>query len=333
MIYTHITPDEFSDWVNLCAGGFEMPPDEFHDHFINDPDADCRGVFVAIDDTAADGADPSCTTCTAERGSMTGARGRMVSSVRVFTRYMYLKGEVVKCGAIGEVCTLREYRGRGLSGKLLNMAIDYMKENGFVISQLFTGVNDHYVRHGWFTVPLSYVHAEIKAAKCEDITVRDAEARDVRALSALHEKYARCYDGVFMRKKGSEKYWIDWMVRNDGRRMVACDKNGNITAYADFVTDGKAMSFREYLGEDSFAPALFSHLAAEFTTSDTVVLHSINAPAARKLGFGKVVGHREWRGCMYRLNTPFTVSGTYIDTPEKLKALLCDSTVFEADNY
>ena len=55
MIYTTITPEEFGDWVNLCGGGFEMAPDEFYDHFVNDPDADYNGVFVAIDDSVGHG--------------------------------------------------------------------------------------------------------------------------------------------------------------------------------------------------------------------------------------------------------------------------------------
>jgi len=330
MIYTTITPEEFSDWVNLCGGGFEMVPDEFYDHFVNDPDADYNGVFVAIDDSVAHGGGECVSFCSAERGNMAPLRGRMVSSVRIFTRTMYLGGCEIRCGAVGEVCTLREYRGRGLSGKLLTMAIEYMKNSGFSVSQLFTGVNDHYARYGWFTVPLQYADVRLSGDAARDVTLRCAEERDVPALCRLHDRFARSLDGVFVRRNYGRQYWIDWMVRNPGHRLAAC-YGDEVVAYADFHVDDGRLKFREFLGEDELMLPLFVRIASEYAFGADV-LFDVPRPIADRLSLS-VVGTHERRDCMYRLNSAFEVGGKVVDCDAALRSLLCSAATFEADNY
>ena len=57
--------------------------------------------------------------------------------------------QVFTMGGIGEVSTKEPYRRRGLSGRLLEMAIDYMEAEGMDFSMLFTGSPRHYSRFGW----------------------------------------------------------------------------------------------------------------------------------------------------------------------------------------
>ena len=57
----------------------------------------------------------------------------MVASVRVFLRNLTLPNggdySAIRAGGIGEVCTSMNHRRKGLSHRLLNIAIDYMKDH------------------------------------------------------------------------------------------------------------------------------------------------------------------------------------------------------------
>jgi predicted acetyltransferase len=82
---------------------------------------------------------------------------RIVSTVQYFNRHTrMLDGTVQKMGAIANVATFQEARKQGHSGKLLELAIDWMRKDGCTWSQLFTGVNAHYERYGWKTIQTRY---------------------------------------------------------------------------------------------------------------------------------------------------------------------------------
>nr|MBQ4318330.1 hypothetical protein [Clostridia bacterium] len=189
------------------------------------------------------------------------------------------------------------------------------------------------------TVPMSYITSSVQPEKCADISLRPVTEADVPFLASLHEKYASKYDGVFARS-ASPKYWIDWMSRNPGYRLMA-EKGGKTAAYADFEAKDGRLIFREYLGDGEFAAELFGHIAAEYignSASDAaaaeaaVKLTDIPAPVAEALGFS-AAALSERRDFMYRLNTPFTLGGIEIDTPSKLRALLNNAATFKADAY
>lgn len=83
--------------------------------------------------------------------------GRIVSSVQYFIRKTRgADGSIHKMGGIGNVATYDDARKKGHSGKLLEMAIDYMAKDGCTWSLLFTGVNTHYERYGWKTLRTRY---------------------------------------------------------------------------------------------------------------------------------------------------------------------------------
>lgn len=74
----------------------------------------------------------------------------LVSAVDVFMRpCLDASGQPRRQGGIGSVATLEQYRGMGLSSRLLTRAISVMEEQGCQWSMLFTGVNAHYAKQGW----------------------------------------------------------------------------------------------------------------------------------------------------------------------------------------
>ena len=62
--------------------------------------------------------------------------------MRVFSRNIYTNGTVKSVGGIGEVCTLKEYRRKGISKQLLRNAIDFMRVR-FVASCVTHGGTGH----------------------------------------------------------------------------------------------------------------------------------------------------------------------------------------------
>jgi GNAT superfamily N-acetyltransferase len=81
--------------------------------------------------------------------------GRIVSAVDLFMRQVRdANGEPVKVAAVGSVATLERARKQGLSGKLLERALEVMAEEQCAWSHLFTGTHHHYRRYGWLDAPL-----------------------------------------------------------------------------------------------------------------------------------------------------------------------------------
>ena len=140
IVFRTITRAEVDTWAELCGTVFDAGKQYFINHFERDPDAREAGIWVALDD------------------------GKLVSSVRVFHRCVYISGQRVSMGGIGEVCTLPEYQKRGLSAELLKRSVGYMREQGLNISLLFTGSNNHYARQGWATFIRNNAKVDLSAA-------------------------------------------------------------------------------------------------------------------------------------------------------------------------
>ncbi|MCL2517919.1 MAG: GNAT family N-acetyltransferase [Oscillospiraceae bacterium] len=286
MIFRTIKPNEFDAWVQLCADGFGQPPTEFHDHFVNDPYADYDGVFVACDGD------------------------KMVSTVRVFRREIYLNGQKVKMGGIGEVCTLKEYRKQGLSSELLRMSIDYMNNNDMPVSMLFTGVNGHYLKHGWFTVIRRVGDVALDVPQISG-GFRTPTPADTDVLVKLYVSSNSNYNCMLVREK---EYWNKWVAHSINKQAVI-EVNGEIAAYLEYRINGDKIYFCEYTGEKDFMFAAFSLLGGTGL---------LNVPEMLINDFSS-----ENYTMMLRLNNPFGE----ITSPGKLAALAAESMFFVTDGY
>ena len=293
MIFRTIKPNEFDAWVQLCADGFAQPPTEFREHFVNDPHADYDGVFVACDGD------------------------KMVSTVRVFRREIYLNGQKIKMGGIGEVCTLKEYRRQGLSSDLLRMSIDYMNYNDMPVSMLFTGVNGHYLKHGWFTVSRRF-HSLAPLAKWGmssqrqgGFQLRKPTINDTESLVSLYASSNSKYNCMLVRGK---EYWERWVSHSINNQAVI-ESNGEIIAYLEYGINGDKIFFCEYTGDKDFMLTAFSMIGGT---------ELINVPDVLTNNFSS-----ENYTMMLRLNKPFEG----VDSVGKLAALAAESMFFVTDGY
>lgn len=141
-----LNPDELHIWAELCEKAFSEKPNppqatHFSQHFVFDPTADVTKVFVVVDPTT----------------------NNLIGSVRLYLRRVFFNGHEIQIGGIGEVCTLRPFRGRGVSRKLLTEAL------GRAASEHFSYISLHaapqfrplYEKFGFKSVNTQWVNFSI----------------------------------------------------------------------------------------------------------------------------------------------------------------------------
>ena len=229
MEFRALYPEELEAWLDHVTHVFTGGRQYFSNHWHNDPWRDPEGIRVAVDN------------------------GKIVSTVRVFIRKMFLHGEPVTVGGIGEVSTRPEYRRRGLASQLLKDSIQFMESRDIAISSLH-GSQRIYSIEGWEKVPRYYARQPITAQKRVAWEVRpinfDDEA-EVKQIAALYDGYARKFNGPFVRDKMA--YWTKW-VRTESPNAWVAERDGDIEGYVSVVRREDQLNVEEFIAlETSFA--------------------------------------------------------------------------------
>ena len=178
-----LPPEDFDEWVEHCGSIFEVGPVYFRRHFVSDPHRDFNSIFIIRNEEK-----------------------KIVSTVRVFHRQVYIGGKIYKMGGIGEVSTNPSYRKLGLSSKLLDAATDYMKSHNFDLSMLGTGYFSHYAKHGFMQVNhcIKGVKNDLKHAPAD---IRPLNPENFHDMSVLYDKYCANLNCCIVRTK---EYWQEW---------------------------------------------------------------------------------------------------------------------------
>ncbi len=231
------------------------------------------------------------------------ADGEVVSSVHVFMRHIRdREGRPLKVGGIGSVSTHPDYRKRGLSGRLLEMALAAMEREGCVWSFLGTGVNDHYARYGWRTVSTPERWGELR----EDAS---GEAVELTPADATLDAMATLYDAETtnrpMATVRTPEMWREAVrYRLSGQALVlGAHDGGQLAAYVVARNPWGRWAFVEAAGDPTRYPELFGAMAARLRrkAESHVQAHLPDGPAMA--AFASVVDHvrpGEDRGAMLR---------------------------------
>lgn len=289
--------EETERWAAFCSENFEVPADYFLRHFYNDPWADIHGVFTAWEN------------------------GELCGSVRVLTRELYLHGERVRVGGIGEVCTAKSARGKGVSTALLKKAVAYMERRALPISLLFTGTQHHYAHLGWFTVPRRYVYWDVGNTPLSEGVL--SEAPTIETLSRLYDRLAPRVNGVLVR---NEAYWRSW-VANENWYTAIWERDGKAVAYAVYRREeNQPITVSDCLGETAEdQAALLDALCSKYTLQRRIYMPAACAPLN--------TDYTESYATMARLNAPFTLGGKRIETTAQLAEKMASLTFFSVDSY
>ena len=280
MEFRALHPEELETWFDHVGYVFSTPRQYFVNHWEGDPWKDFEGIRVAVDN------------------------GKIVSTLRVFIRTMFLHGEPVPVGGIGEVSTLPEYRRRGLATQLLKEAIRFMEEREIVISSLH-GSQRIYSVEGWESVPRHQAIQHFSQRESTEWTIRPVELRsqsELAQIATLYDSYSRKFNGAFVRDDLA--YWTDWVQTESPDAWVA-EKSGTLEGY--IAVAGK-LSVEEFAVSDTqFAQdsgkrlfeAMLGHIIAQKNAETLEVKYA--APIADGFNAPKV---QAYGGTMYRIINP-----------------------------
>lgn len=287
MEFRALRPEELEAWLDHVTSVFTGGRQYFSNHWHNDPWRDAEGIRVAVD------------------------KGTIVSTVRVFIRKMFLHGEPITVGGIGEVSTRPEYQRRGIATQLLKDSIQFMEDRDIAVSLLF-GSQRIYSIEGWEKVTRYYARQSFTAEKQSEWEVRPANFDDeveVKRLSDLYSGYARKFNGPLVRDEIA--YWTKW-VRTESPNAYVAEREGNIEGYVSVIRREDEFGVKEFIAsEEAFAQdrgkqlfeGMLSNIIAQMDAESLEFVYpapiadGFNAPALEEQG-----------SAMYRIIQPAVLS-------------------------
>ena len=297
MEFRALYPDELEKWLDHVTHVFSGGRQYFSNHWHNDPWRDPEGIRIAVDN------------------------GTIVSTVRVFIRKMFLHGEPVTVGGIGEVSTRPEYRRRGLATQLLKDSIQFMESRDIVMSSLH-GSQQIYSVEGWEKVPRYYAKQPFTAKKQVAWEVRPAnfdDAAEVKRIADLYDGYARKFNGPFVRDDMA--YWTEW-VRTESPEAWVAERDGSIEGYVSVVRREDQLNVEEFVAsEAAFAQERGKHLFEDMLSNviaqmDAASLEVVYpAPIADGFNAPEI---DEYGSAMYRINQPDALPEPFDSIPSLL---------------
>ena len=300
MEYRCLTNDgtELEAWATLCAQCFAEKPrppsaSYFLSHVTNDPHASPSDIFVAID--------PS------NNGPQ-----HFVSSVRVFHRNLFS----TKAFGIGEVCTLKEYRRRGISEALLRFVINKMtslddrQQYCFFlhaaewVRPLYWKIGFHNANLVWTKIPCcpSVFPSSSSSIRCVMVPIID----HVEQLCALSNNFNQHYHGPLHRTHDYVRRWISNEANTTGNVMVLMQQETNNSdvvflgyiCLKEYPSKGD-FQLRDFGAHDALSGLQFQYLLREAVHAmapDSTVSYEVNVPMpiAQKYVMGDGNDQHQW---------------------------------------
>ena len=172
---------ELEEVVDLCDAAFPKTEKEYFErHVLKDKTLETSDTRVLVRDR------------------------KILSSVQVFRRTMYVKGKKLTFGGIGNVATLPAQRGKGYAGMVLQNALNYIKGKKLRMALLSTTINGYYEKFGFTTIKRHLVSIDLpEMQKHPEVRAFD-QRRDLNAVMSLYKKYNDKGTGPVVR---DSKYW------------------------------------------------------------------------------------------------------------------------------
>lgn len=312
MEFRSLREEEFEQWLDHCLYVFnkgeysEEYRQYFKNHWMNDPWRNLDSILVAVD------------------------KEQIVSTVRIFHRNVYFNGQVVPMGGIGEVSTKPEYRCKGLSTKLLTLAVKRMESVGIKVSMLGAAHEKigYYSKLGWENMSRCFNVSTVKGNHNLSFKIRSVNFEtDIPKLSLIHTIYSGKLNGVILRDE--EYYWNKWVKYDAKNFYVIEDEKDTIIAYIDFDKFDKTIRIREFgelLGQESIFSLLVSKVIKLAGADECEVVYSTAIQSQFKID--KII---EEKNEMIRLISPFQCGDIKIESTEQIVKILSNGVEREKD--
>ena len=190
---------------------------------------------------------------------------RVVSTLRVWERRMWVGASLVTVGGIGGVCTHPNYRSVGYASALMRDTIGYLRTIGCDLGVLFTIIPEAFYRQlGWTSFPLHgfsvAYNSSTPAAVSAEWQVTDFNLEtDLEAVAGLYDIANAQQSGTIARTRA---YWDMAPCRIRGvLPTVVARRNGHISGYLNYEMDGKTAEVRE-VGCDANDPEVLNALVS-----------------------------------------------------------------------
>jgi predicted N-acetyltransferase YhbS len=192
--------------------------------------------------------------------------GRPVSHIRLYQHPLSFCGATVNAWAIGDVCTLPEFRHKGLGSALLQDCARYTRAQGSPLLMVHAGRWGFYENFGWDSVLLPALKLDVNAFPLEALpdegylTRSFGEPGDLWQVAAVHSQYIR---GRSLIRQRDLYYWNNqhiWDEVGTNLGFILVEKRGQVVAYARMWRDGDIVESAYLPDEERAALVSFQRL-------------------------------------------------------------------------
>ncbi len=178
--------------------------------------------------------------------------GERLSMLEVIDAQVRLCGAALRCAGIANVFTPPGLRGRGYARRLMQEALERLRDQGYLVAGLF-GIQDFYDKYGFATVAPDFiisVPTHLLACQAGGLAVRPARPADLPHIAGIYNRVNHNVDYSLVRDPAA---WAGPRRGSQGPRralvMVAVGADDKPLGYLlyDDETEGFAVSDAGYL--------------------------------------------------------------------------------------
>lgn len=158
--------------------------------------------------------------------------GKIAANVQIFPLSVRVGQAVLQTGAMGSVAADPNYRGMGLTHKILAAQTDYMREAGYDISLLLASKHAFYEKAGWRLVPETAYAVEKQPVyeQPDGYEIIPFEPRYLEDIRSIYDQFNHYRTYTVVR---NEAYWKDLIHWPDWKKSdcLLLQQNNKIVAY------------------------------------------------------------------------------------------------------
>ncbi len=210
--------------------------------------------------------------------------GQLVSQMGVRDGSLWIDGRPFPAGLLGTVCTVPEYRGRGIGAKLVQASFEWMDRRGIALSYLHTSEARYafYGREGYRLSPYYQPKAVLRTEHIpggvettDRVRIRRAAAEDAEACNTLYELYYGRLSGAWSR---TEAFWVRRLAGKPKLWFAGClefwiAEAEALLAYLAVVRDEtpRIVELAALPGEEGALRGLLGHMMREMNAPEVEI--------------------------------------------------------------
>ncbi|HOX38808.1 MAG TPA: GNAT family N-acetyltransferase [Candidatus Brocadiia bacterium] len=229
--------DQLIPTLNRCFRTEDTPPEDTmlpqYYHIYGNRREACHNAFVMVE------------------------AGRVCGVVGLFPIAIRTDEAVLKVGGIGGVCSIPEFRGRGLMSAQLNNIIQVMREEKYDVSVL-GGDRYRYGNYGWENWGRNY-NFNLSARRVTDKPTDGVKIRKLERGDGTLPKLKKAQAGLRCRAIRSHSYWTRLFERTVLQAWTATGPGGSF-GYVIASRKGENRGIHEFAGDPARVDDIMLHL-------------------------------------------------------------------------